>query len=167
MEFGATQLAGTIKLYSDGTTKTAVTYLFAQDLDKDGAEEVFIVGFESQFTTPETYKNTIVNIFGWENGQLKNQNYKWLPGTTNQVGGVGDVGFGDFNGDGHIDVFLSAFTDMTHPVEAYVLWNNGQTLQKESLGYENWQHAVAVYDINNDGYDDIITAGYASNIRNR
>jgi hypothetical protein len=71
----------------------------------------------------------------------------------------------DFNGDGHIDVFLSAYTDMSHPVEAYVLWNNGQTLKKESLGYENWQHAVAVYDINNDGYDDIIMAGYASNIR--
>ena len=165
MNLSPKKLVGTIKYYSDGTIDTAVTYMFAQDLDQDGLEEVFIVGFESQPTTPQTYNNTVVNIFGWENGLFKNITAKWLPGTSNQVGGVGDVGFGDFNGDGNIDVYLSAYTDMSHPVEAYVLWNNGTSLRKESLGAAVWQHAVAVYDINQDGFDDVVTAGYSNNLR--
>lgn len=165
MILGSKQLAGRIKYYADGTLDGVVTYLFAKDLDKDGLEEVFIVGFESQPTTPQTYNNTIVNIFGWENGQFKNQTAKWLPGPSNQVGGVGDVGFGDFNGDGNIDVYLSAYTDMSHPVEAYVLWNNGTSLRKESLGLALWEHAVAVLDINKDGFDDVVTAGYSHNLR--
>lgn len=165
MILGPKQFAGTIKYYADGTVDRAVSYLFAQDLDQDGLEEVFVVGFESQPTTPETYNNTIVNIFGWENGQFINLTSKWLPGTSNQVGGVGDVGFGDFNGDGNIDVYLSAYTDMSHQVEAYVLWNNGALLRKESLGMAVWEHAVAVYDINQDGFDDVVTAGYSNNLR--
>lgn len=165
MILSSKQFAGNITYYADGTLDGAVSYMFAKDLDRDGLEEVFIVGFESQPTTPQTYNNTIVNIFGWENEQFKNLTNKWLPGTSNQVGGVGDVGFGDFNGDGNIDVYLSAYTDMSHPVEAYVLWNTGSSLNKESLGFAVWEHAVAAYDINLDGYDDIVTAGYSNNLR--
>lgn len=164
MNLGPKQSVGQISYYANGNDSAVVPYMFAQDIDKDGIDEIFIVGFESQPTTPATYSNTIVNILGWENGQLKNLTEKWLPGNSNQVGGVGDVVFGDFNGDGNIDVYLSAYTDMDHPVEAYVLWNRGTFLEKESLGDAVWEHAVAAYDINKDGFDDIVTAGYSRNL---
>jgi hypothetical protein len=50
---------------------------------------------------------------------------------------------------------------MNHPVNAYVLVNAGNNFSKISLGQETWQHGLAVADINVDGYDDVIAAGYS------
>ena len=156
------QLAGQFSYYSDGSRSNPVSYIFAKDLDSDGSQEVLFVAFETQPNTPETYSNTSVHIFGWKNNVFQDLTSQWLPNNTNLVEGVGDVAFGDFNGDGLLDVFLSAYTDMNHPVNAYQLINRGKVFEKVSLGSETWMHAVASADINKDGFDDVISAGYSS-----
>jgi len=59
-------------------------------------------------------------------------------------------------------VFLSAYTDMDFDTNAYALMNTGSSFTKVSLGLARWQHGVASADVNRDGFDDVIVAGYSS-----
>lgn len=170
MQLDSKTFGGVFSYYSDGSRENPVSYLYAQDLNKDGIDEVLFVAFETQISTPtqgvvapvhSNYSNTSVHIFGWQEGTFKEITQQWLPGDSNRVEGVGDVAFGDFNGDGLKDVFLSAYTDMDFPVNAYVLYNTGAGFNKVSMGLQTWQHSVRSYDINQDGYDDVIPVGYA------
>jgi len=138
----------------------AVRYLYSIDLNSDGLDELIFAGFETQFNTPAQYTNTKLSIYGWNNGQFSNLTTKWLPNGANLVEGVADVGFGDFNGDSFLDIFLSAYTDMNHPVNAYSLINKGGYFEKINLGSAIWQHGVAVADINKDGFSDVFASGY-------
>lgn len=139
----------------------AVRYLYPVDLNGDGIDEIIFAGFESQPNSPATYTNTKISIFGWKNKKFQDLSADWLPNGAGGVEGVGDVGAGDFNGDGKLDVFLSAYTDMDHPANAYQLINRGGYLEKTVLENVNgWQHGVAVADVNNDGYADVFATGY-------
>jgi Ca2+-binding RTX toxin-like protein len=162
MNLSALQFAGSFSYYADGSRSNPVSYIFSKDINRDGIDEVFFVSFETQPNTPQNYSNTSVHIFGWKNNLFQEITAQWLPGSTNLVEGVGDVAFGDFNGDGQTDVFLSAYTDMVHPVNAYQLINRGTYFEKVSLGLQTWMHAVASADINKDGFDDVLAAGYSS-----
>jgi len=162
MNLSALQFAGSFSYYGDASRSNPVSYLFSRDINRDGIDEVFFVSFETQPNTPQNYSNTSVHIFGWQNNLFQEITAQWLPGTTNLVEGVGDVAFGDFNGDGQTDVFLSAYTDMVHPVNAYQLMNRGTHFEKVALGLQTWMHAVAAADINQDGFDDVLVAGYSS-----
>ena len=159
---GTKTSAGSFTYYRDGSTSNPVSYIFAKDINNDGVDEVFFVAFETQPNTQANYSNTSIHIFGWENSVFKEITSTWLPGISNQVEGVGDLVFGDFNGDGKIDVFLSAYTDMDFDTNAYALINTGSSFTKVSLGLARWQHAAASADINRDGFDDVIVAGYAN-----
>lgn len=103
--FGPATLAGTFSYYRDGSQSNPVSYLYAQDVDGDGLDEVFMVAFETQPNTPEAYSPTGVRIWGWQAGVFRDLTAQWLPAGQDQVGGVGDVAFGDFDGDGRTDVF--------------------------------------------------------------
>jgi hypothetical protein len=159
---GAKVLAGVFAYYRDGSVSTPISYMYARDINNDGVDEVFFVAFEAQPNVQATYSNTSIHIFGWENNVFKEITSTWLPGISNQVEGVGDLVFGDFNGDGKIDVFLSSYTDMNFDTNAYALMNTGSSFTKVTLGLARWQHAVASADINRDGFDDVIVAGYAN-----
>jgi hypothetical protein len=159
---GTKTSAGSFTYYRDGSTSNPVSYIFAKDINNDGVDEAFFVAFETQPNTQANYSNTSIHIFGWENSVFKEITSTWLPGTSNQVEGVGDLVFGDFNGDGKIDVFLSAYTDMDFDTNAYALMNTGSSFTRVSLGLARWQHGVASADVNRDGFDDVIVAGYSS-----
>lgn len=147
--------------YRDGSTSNPVSYIHPRDIDGDGVDEIFFVSFETQPNTPNKYSNTSVHILGWENGVFREITSKWLPGNSNQVEGVGDICFGDFNGDGKIDVFLSAYTDMNHPVQPYALMNQGSSFTKIAFSAQTWMHGVTCADINKDGFDDVLVTGYS------
>ena len=159
---GTKTSAGSFTYYRDGSTSNPVSYIYAKDINNDGVDEVFFVAFETQPNTQANYSNTSIHIFGWENSVFKEITSTWLPGTSNQVEGVGDIVFGDFNGDGKMDVFLSAYTDMDFDTNAYALMNTGSSFTRVSLGLARWQHGVASADVNRDGFDDVIVAGYAN-----
>lgn len=161
MQLSPKTFVGSFNYYRDGSQNNPVSYLYAHDLNNDGVDEVLFVAFETQPNTPSQYSNTSVHIFGWQGRVFTEVTPQWLPGTSNQVEGVGDVAFGDFNGDGRQDVFLSGYTDMEHPVNAYVLYNTGAGFNKVSMGLQTWQHSVRSADINQDGFDDVIPVGYA------
>lgn len=158
--FGPVQPLDSFTYSGETTFSVAVRYLYSADFNGDGLDELVFAGFETQLNTPENYTNTKLAVYGWQNGVLTNQTNQWLPNGTNAVEGVGDIGFGDFNGNGRVDLFLSAYTDMDHPVNAYALMNQGTYFEKVNLGQAIWQHGVAVADINNDGFSDVYAAGY-------
>lgn len=154
--------AGSFNFYSDGSTRHPVAYIYPVDIDGDGIDEIFFAGFETQPNTPAEYSNTSIHIFGWLNGVLQEITNKWLPNNAHKVEGVGDIAFGDFNGDGKLDVYLSANTDMEHAVNAYELINKGNYFEKNNLGTNVWEHGVAAFDINNDGFTDVVPVGYSN-----
>jgi hypothetical protein len=160
IQFGAVQLSDPFTYSGDRNFSVAVRYLYSADLNADGFDELIFAGFETQLNTPENYTNTKLAIYGWQNGSFINFTNQWLPGSINAVEGVGDIGFGDFNGDGRIDLYLSAYTDMVHPVNAYELINKGNYFEKINHGLALWQHGVAVADINGDGFSDVFATGY-------
>lgn len=162
MDLGTKVFAGSFNFYRDGSWSNPVSYQYAQDLDADGVEEVVFVAFETQPNTAANYSNTSVHIFGWSDGRFQDLTQRWLPGGASLVEGVGDVAFGDFNGDGRVDMFTSAYTDMDHPVNAYAFYNQGGYFSRVSMGLQTWQHSLRSADINHDGYADVLPTGYAT-----
>lgn len=147
--------------YSDSPGfSLAVRYNYSVDLDGDGLDELIFAGFETQPNTPANYDNTNVAIFGWRNGRFENVTESWLPGDLSRVEGVGDIAMGDFNGDGRIDLYLSAYADMEYQVNGYQLLNTGSSLKKTSLGLSQWEHGAIACDLNQDGFDDVVVFGY-------
>lgn len=141
--------------------RLAVRYLYPIDVDGDGVDELLVAGFETQPNTAATYKNTKISLLGWRNGQFVNLTSQWLPNQADQVEGVGDVAVGDFNHDGRLDIFLSAYADMDYNVNAYQLINKGGYFEKSVVeNVVGWQHGVAAADINHDGYIDVFSVGY-------
>lgn len=159
--FGPELASLSFQYYRDGSKSNPVSYMYPKDIDGDGIDEIFFVSFETQPNTASQYSNTSIHIVGWENGVFKDLTSRWLSGTSNQVEGVGDLCFGDFNGDGKLDVFLSAYTDMNYSVHPYALMNQGGSFTKVSFPLQTWMHAVTCADVNRDGYDDVLVTGYS------
>lgn len=163
IRLGKTTSAGSFNFFSglgDKELTYACSMAYAKDLNGDGTDEVIFSGWETQPNTPSKYSNTQITIFGWRNGIFQNLTNQFLPNRINQVEGVGSIAFGDYNGDGRLDMFLSAYADMDHDVKPYVLLNNGNSFTRQELEKTRWQHDSAAYDINKDGFSDLVVVGY-------
>ena len=138
----------------------AVRFMYPIDINNDGIKELICAGLESQPTGNNLGHSilTQVNIFGWQDGIFVNITKQWMP--DNIGGGIGDVTSGDFNHDGLTDLYLSTYTDTNirgNPIE---LLNNGTSFNKVVLPSGIAEHGITSGDVNNDGYTDVLTAGY-------
>ena len=168
LTIGPQKVAGSFNYFSnlaDPSITLAVNMIYSIDLNSDGMEEVIFSGFETQPNLPSTYSNTKIVIFGWDNGIFKNLTSNWLPNETSNVEGVGSLSFGDFNNDGRIDIFSSAYTDMDLSANAYEFINSGNGFIKKNLGSSVGQHDSAAADINGDGFCDVVATGYGEGPR--
>ncbi|TKZ15777.1 hypothetical protein FAP39_16775 [Shimia litoralis] len=135
-------------------------YLYPIDLDGDNLDELIIAGFESQGQKHSDISASRIAIFAWRGFQLVEVTSDWLNEVENVFFGVGDIATGDFNGDGTVDIFLSAYTDSDKKVDAYVLYNVGGRFERQRIDRAGWQHGAAVGDLNADGISDVFAAGY-------
>ena len=157
-----TEAIGSFNYFPDGSESGAVhNDPFAFDLDGDGLEEVLFAGAETQPNTPQYFSSIATQLFGWKNGTFQNITANWFPDGINVVDGVGEALTGDFNGDGLVDLFLTGYADMDHEVHPYVFYNQGEYFTRTQLGtVGGWQHGGDVGDIDGDGLDDVVIAGY-------
>lgn len=147
-------------ILSQNSLRTLVRYLYPVDLNNDGVDELIIAGFESQAQKHTDLDGAIMGIFEWQGSQLVLETDKWLKGEDQIFLGVGDVVSGDFNGDGLIDIFTTAYSDSDTDVNAYALYNQGGSFRRTVVDVADWQHGAASADINNDGYTDVFATGY-------
>lgn len=171
---------GTVKLLSGVSTTMHESGMVAYDIDGTGGEELIIAGRSSMpdGTTPANWKDAEISIWGWQNNTLVDKSSQWFsPGVSRAVIGVEDqVLFGDFDGDGHRDMYAGPYTDITSVLAGQagantgaIFFNSGSSNFNQrvnvSLSPTVSAHASAVADINGDGIDDIwSTAGAVSGV---
>lgn len=138
---------------------TPSTEIFAKDLNNDRVDEVVVssVAFNSQYTLGG-WKDSKLQIYGFNSGSFKNETSTWMPGTDSQYLGGTTVRFGDFNGDGKIDVFAATFSDTNIHSSMPVFINNGNNrFTRTNIDFGNvGAHDSIVVDLNRDGYADIV-----------
>lgn len=137
--------------------------IYTQDLNRDSVDEVVMAGRMSQPATVDTWQNYNMQIYGWNTGSFKRETSTWFSGTDNRIMGTEpSVNFGDFNGDGNIDMFVAHSTDMRYYGPGSVFFNTGSSrFTKTEINLGNvWSHDSAVTDLNGDGFADILVTDY-------
>jgi hypothetical protein len=157
---------GSFSVYAVPSTKSAVLDVYAKDLNSDNVEEVVVGGRMSQPATVAEWQPTNLQIYGWNTGSFSRETDTWFSGTENQIVGTEPgIRFGDFNGDGNPDMFLTPSTDGVNVANTGVVFMNtgSSSFTRQDLNFGSaWSHDAAVSDLDGDGHDDIIIADYNS-----
>ena len=167
-----------VKPLSGSGAVATETALVSQDIDGTGGDELILVGRQNPGgATAATWQNLDISIWGWQGGQLVNKTNQWFGSLNRRITGVEEeVKFGDFDGDGHRDMYAGPYTDEISLRGGYelsstgaVFFNSGNSSfnQRADIVLEatTHAHASAIADLNNDGRDDIwSTAGGSSTV---
>ena len=150
---------GSITPINSAVYESDSSAMYAENLT--GTGQSLITAGRSGSTNGGSYPTYNLNVFDWENGQLVNRTSRWFGGTNNVILGTEpSVKFGDFNGDGRRDMYVSPNTDNSGIVgSGWLFLNNGSSFSRVDLNLNINGHDSAVYDINRDGIDDIFTTG--------
>lgn len=157
---------GNYSVYTNPSTNTAVLDIYTQDLNNDSVQEVVIGGRMSQPATAATWQYNNLQVYGWNNNRtFSNETISWFSGVSNSVAGSEpSIKFGDFNGDGHIDMFIAPSTDgALTGIPGTVFFNSGRSSfqSRSDLNFGRiWAHDSSVVDMNGDGFADIIVTDY-------
>ena len=152
----------------DGTKKTILIAadLHSIDLNNDGKNEVLYVAFDhtysGNFDSHTQLEKSYLHIFGLTGGKWSDVTSQYLP--DNVVTGGTNVCAGDFNGDGKVDLFITATTDTNLFLSSDLyLSNTGGGYKHSTLALDSWAHDSVVVDINSDGYQDVLVTDYGTN----
>jgi len=142
--------------------RTPLTEIYTQDLNNDQSDEVLWTNVAFEWTG-KPWINSQVQIFGFNTGSFTNETDTWFaPGDNVYTGGF-RVDFGDFNGNGFKDVFLTTFTDTPNHTGPHVMLENtgaNRFVRREvNVGINTFSHDTAIADFNGDGIKDILTTG--------
>lgn len=144
------------------STAVPVADIFARDLNSDNVQEVVIAGRMSQPTPAVAPVDYNMQIFGWntDRNNFQNETTRWFSGADNRIAGTEPaVRFGDFNGDGKIDMFVAHSTDSANygPAKFYLNTVTGAgsvnpfTKVDVNLGATVWSHDATVVTYNDGG----------------
>jgi len=176
---GSVTRLGTIKPLSGNTTTTYESGLNAHDLDRGGGDELIIVSRANlpDGTTPANWKDADVSIWGWQGGTLVDKSNQWFTAGVSRtvLGAEDEVKIGDFDGDGHRDMYVGPNTDIASVRAGIngantgaIFFNSGASSFNQrvdiSLGATASAHASAVADLNGDGIDDIWSTQNANSV---
>lgn len=165
-------------LHNSTDSQWAVADLSTVDLTA-GGENLIVTGFESQPTTAATWNNFQISVFGWQSNQLVDQTNSWFSNNENVIVGTNSVKFADLDNNGKTDMVVAPYTDgaISSMRPAYVYFNtnnrfarttvniNINSLELSRADSRNYidAHDFAVYDLNNDGFNDIVIGDYGWN----
>lgn len=143
---------------------TTVHDVFVHDINGDGVDEMVVAGRLSSYNNgTERYK---VHVYTVENGVLVDKTSTYFNGSDNEILGTEPaVQFGDFNGDGSVDLFVGTGTDTdTYRGNSvlYTLTNGSFTKATVDTG-DAWIHGNTAGDFDNDGFTDVVNTDYYAN----
>jgi Na+-translocating ferredoxin:NAD+ oxidoreductase RnfD subunit len=137
------------------------------DYDDDGWLDLFVVnayGDEDYVSWTEAGELPRSALFHNVRGRFENVSRG--SGADVQLRGNGCVA-GDFNGDGHADLFVTTagYNVATNGYDA-LLWGHGdgtftEGARRAGINDPGWHAGAAVGDVNDDGRPDLFVAGYA------
>jgi hypothetical protein len=153
------QRVGSVTPINSSTYEYDSSALFSENLSGNG-QEVIMAG-RSGTANNGSYPTYNLSIFGWTNGTLTNQTSQWFSGSDNVIVGTEpSVKFADFDNDGKKDMYIAPNTDTSVVGPGTVFFNNGSSFSRLDLDlYGSTGHGSAIYDLDGDGYQDIVTTG--------
>lgn len=145
-----------------GTSLTASrSQVYTANLSGPGSQEI-IVGNSMEATGATTWRDSKMYVLGWENGSLVDKTSQWFPNNINQTVGSTDLRVADFRNIGRDDLFLMPITDNGYVDYAYLYTNTGSNFSRSTINLPRgiWGHDIVTYDLNRDGYLDIVLSSY-------
>jgi hypothetical protein len=157
--YHAPQRVGSVTPINSSAYEYDSSALFSENLSGNG-QEVIMAG-RSGSANNGSYPTYNLNVFGWSNGTLVNRTSQWFSGTDNVIIGTEpSVKFADFDNDGRKDMYVAPNTDTAVVGPGIVFFNNGSSFSRVDFSLDgSTGHGSAVYDLNGDGYQDIVTTG--------
>ena len=161
--FARPMSGGDFQPISGSGTRSVIQNIYTRDLNQDQVDEVVMGGRLSQPVAEADWRSYNLQVYGWNTGSFQLETSSWFSGNENQILGTEpSIRFGDFNGDGHVDMYVAPSTDMPLYSNGKVFFNSGSSsfLRAEISMTDVWAHDSTVGDFNNDGFDDILTLDY-------
>ena len=166
--FGTPTLAGSFNPYSGTSSSWTVGQNYVVDgVSGNGGQDVIWAGRMTQPATAATWKNTNIQMFDWQGGNLVNDTAKWFPGGINTIVGADpNIQFVDFFKTGKLDMFVAPSTDgaLASSGPAVLFKNNGSSFSRTNYSIGNvWGHGATVGSLKQDGWMDVAISDYGSN----
>lgn len=150
-------LVATVDPLVNTSSKYFVGDTYSANISGSG-QDIIVAGFETQPTPAAQHLDSRISILSWQNGQLVDKTAQWFFGDSNIILGTNTVKFADFFNTGHTGMLIAPYTDdstLTGP--AYVYTSNGTSFSRQTIALNNVSsHDSAVYDLNGDGYQDLV-----------